>query len=116
LTQARFLAATSDLQGPVAKVPVRRGISSMMSGSSPPSACAASDETTMGGAVCAAVCVAAAVSESAIENTRPNRAATMFVLRQFAVIHSQVIEHLGGRAQRNLQPPQVEASSGSFTS
>jgi hypothetical protein len=75
----RFLAAASDLQGAVAEVPVRRGeteklalacvctarcfgVSSMMSGNIPPSACASFDETTTGAAVCAAVGVATAVS------------------------------------------------------
>jgi hypothetical protein len=121
----RFLAAASDLQGPVPKVPVCRGEAEKLAlacvlyaemfrcllddvRNSPPSACASLDETTTGGAVCAAIGVATAVSVSIIENTREKRVVTMFVLRHVAVIRSRVIEHLGrprGLRTRARSPP-----------
>jgi hypothetical protein len=75
----------------------------MMSGNSPPSASASLDETTTGGAVCAAIGAATAVSVSIIENAREKRAVTMFVLRQVAVIRSRVIEHLDDRFEDLLR-------------
>ena len=78
----------------------------MMSGNNPPSACAsAAEKKTTGGAVCAPVGIATAVSVSIIENTREIRAVAKFVLRHVVVIRSQVVLTPGENVEKHISWP-----------